>query len=337
MDTQTNFDPQIFEVYNVHGYADSVGTVYLLIDDVAVGLGFVQVQKKVSPKSGGKSSKSGGNSSTSGGKIYTSLRLERINKYLRDCDCLGKDDPDVKSGDYIPEQWFYFLAMKANNAAAKKFQYKVAYEIMPAIRKNGYYSLTGETAPAVASAPDFASLQAQLDELKAMVAQLLKSNKYLSNIDLEKNIADAVKAGKNPNRVLGQLKRARDYIALMLNEEETFAVVKVGQSSEVESRLNKIAKKYYLRVVNHYKTVLLPRKVALAVEGELKNILDPFKLEGEFFLVDYKVAYVIITALESLAADLSKVYDPEDDNDVLKIEEKLHRKAVKLIAANNLN
>ena len=82
---------------------------------------------------------------------------------------------------------------------------------------------------------------------------------------------------------------------------------------------------------------MLPRKVALAVEGELKNILDPFKLEGEFFLVDYKVAYVIITALESLAADLSKVYDPEDDNDVLKIEEKLHRKAVKLIAANNLN
>ena len=237
----------------------------------------------------------------------------------------------------VNEPGLYRLIFSSRKKEAIEFQNWVYHEVLPSIRKHGYYSLTGETAPAVASAPDFASLQAQLDELKAMVAQLLKSNKYLSNIDLEKNIADAVKAGKNPNRVLGQLKRARDYIALMLNEEETFAVVKVGQSSEVESRLNKIAKKYYLRVVNHYKTVLLPRKVALAVEGELKNILDPFKLEGEFFLVDYKVAYVIITALESLAADLSKVYDPEDDNDVLKIEEKLHRKAVKLIAANNLN
>ena len=297
MDTQTDFDPKIFEVYNVHGYADSVGTVHLLVDDVAVGLGIVQVKKNRVPTSGGKSSKigdivptsgdklleNGDTVSTSGDKPYVAIRWERINKYLRDCDCLGKDDPDVKSGDYIPEQWFYFLAMKANNAAAKKFQYKVAYEIMPALRKNGTYSLTGEPAPAVKSAPDFASLQAQLDELKAMVAQLLKSNKHSSDNRFAKSIADAVKAGKNPNRVIGQFQHARDYIALMLNEEETFAVVKVGQSKDVEPRLHKIAKKYYLHVANHYKTVLLPRKVALAVESELKNILSPFKLEGEFF------------------------------------------------------
>ncbi len=153
MDTQTNFDPQIFEVYNVHGYADSVGTVHLLVDDVAVGLGIVQVKKNRVPTCGDKSPKSGDTVPTSGYKPYTAIRWERINKYLRDCDCLGKDDPDVKSGNYIPEQWFYFLAMKANNAAAKKFQYKVAYEIMPAIRKNGTYSLTGETAPAAVAKP----------------------------------------------------------------------------------------------------------------------------------------------------------------------------------------
>ena len=153
MDTQTNFDPQIFEVYNVHGYADSVGTVHLLVDDVAVGLGIVQVKKNRVPTCGDKSPKSGDTVPTSGYKPYTAIRWERINKYLRDCDCLGKDDPDVKSGNYIPEQWFYFLAMKANNAAAKKFQYKVAYEIMPAIRKNGYYSIVKETAPVATPAP----------------------------------------------------------------------------------------------------------------------------------------------------------------------------------------
>ena len=147
MDKQTKFDPEIFEVDGVHGYADMIGNVHLLIDDVGVGLGFVKAEEKVSTKNGRFST-------TSGRKIYKSIRWARINKYLRELDCLGKDDPDIKSGDYIPEQWFYLLAMKANNEAAKKFQKKVAYEIMPAIRKNGYYSLTGKTAPAVAaSAP----------------------------------------------------------------------------------------------------------------------------------------------------------------------------------------
>ena len=31
--------------------------------------------------------------------------------------------------DYIPEQVFYMLAMKANNEAAKEFQRKIAYEL----------------------------------------------------------------------------------------------------------------------------------------------------------------------------------------------------------------
>lgn len=183
----------------------------------------------------------------------------------------------------VNEPGLYRLIFSSRKKEAKEFQRWVYHEVLPAIRKNGYYSLTGETAPAVKSAPDFASLQAQLDELKAMVAQLLKSNKHSSDNRFAKSIADAVKAGKNPNRVVGQLQHARDYIALMLNEEETFAVVKVGQSKDVETRLHKIAKKYYLHVANHYNTVLLPRKVALAVESELKNILSPFKLEGEFF------------------------------------------------------
>ena len=41
--------------------------------------------------------------------------------------------------DYIPENIFYRLAMKAKNCAAEEFQAKIADEIIPAIRKTGGY------------------------------------------------------------------------------------------------------------------------------------------------------------------------------------------------------
>lgn len=43
-------------------------------------------------------------------------------------------------GTYIPEHIFYRLAMKASNDVARAFQEKIANEIIPAIRKQGYYS-----------------------------------------------------------------------------------------------------------------------------------------------------------------------------------------------------
>ena len=42
-------------------------------------------------------------------------------------------------GDYVPEHVVYLLAMKANNDTAKAFQLKIATEILPSIRKYGYY------------------------------------------------------------------------------------------------------------------------------------------------------------------------------------------------------
>ena len=66
------------------------GTAYLKLEDVARGLGFTQTQNK-------------------GGIEYTSIRWETVKRYLEDfCfpNKLGKDD-------YIPENIFYRLAMKA--------------------------------------------------------------------------------------------------------------------------------------------------------------------------------------------------------------------------------
>ena len=114
--------PAVVEIEGVHGYIDNKGVAWLNVEDVAHGLGFTQTQEKVSP--------------TSGGKTYTSIRWERINSYLAEFDY-----PPVKSGDFIPENIFYLLAMKASNEPAKSFQLKIANEILPAIRKTGYYGV----------------------------------------------------------------------------------------------------------------------------------------------------------------------------------------------------
>ena len=94
------------------------GTAYLKLETVARGLGFTQT-------------------AASGNEV---IRWERVKKYLAE---LGV--PTCGDGDYIPENIFYRLAMKAKNAAAEAFQAKVADEIIPAIRKTGGYQLRPKT------------------------------------------------------------------------------------------------------------------------------------------------------------------------------------------------
>lgn len=155
MENQTKNAPQIVEVENVHGYTDAQDTVWLNAEDVARGLGFVMVRKE--------------RVTTSGDTPYTAVRWERINGYISEFSSspqmgnfsqeVGNFPHTVGKGDYIPEQLFYLLAMKASNEAAKNFQFKVAFKILPSIRKYGYYSLTNETAPAAkpaAKEPDLA-------------------------------------------------------------------------------------------------------------------------------------------------------------------------------------
>ena len=146
MENQTTTNLSIVEVDGVHGYVDEKGTAWLNVEDVARGLGFVEVKK-------GRVATSGDTVTGSCDKPYTAIRWARINGYLKEFGIAP-----VNKGDYIPEHVFYLLAMKASNEVAKKFQWKVATEIMPSIRKYGYYSLTNETAPAVTAdeKPDLA-------------------------------------------------------------------------------------------------------------------------------------------------------------------------------------
>ena len=90
------------------------GTAYLKLEDVARGLGFTQ---------------------TKNGLEY--IRWDRVESYLADFGFPHKWGKD----DFIPENVFYRLAMKANNPVAEKFQALVADEIIPSIRKTGSYTM----------------------------------------------------------------------------------------------------------------------------------------------------------------------------------------------------
>ncbi|WP_269189709.1 BRO-N domain-containing protein, partial [Streptobacillus moniliformis] len=98
-------------IKNVNGYIKD-NIAYLKLEDVARGLGFTQQKNNVE---------------------Y--IRWETIIKYCNEFSQLvGKDD-------FIPENIFYKLCMKANNDVARKFQDLVCDEILPSIRKNGMYAV----------------------------------------------------------------------------------------------------------------------------------------------------------------------------------------------------
>lgn len=94
------------------------GTAYLNLEAVARGLGFTK-------------------KADSGNEV---VNWTRVRHYLSELGVVQK----CTTGDYIPENVFYRLAMKAKNEAAEKFQAKVADEIIPSIRRTGGYIATKE-------------------------------------------------------------------------------------------------------------------------------------------------------------------------------------------------
>lgn len=123
-------ETQIMNVQGIDCY-EKDGVAYLKLDAVARGLGFVTTQEI-------------------SGRTYNNVRWGTVKKYLHDIGFLQ----EVAKDDYIPENVFYRLAMKAKNDVAEKFQAKVADEIIPSIRKHGAY-MTPETLKAAILNPDY--------------------------------------------------------------------------------------------------------------------------------------------------------------------------------------
>ena len=121
--------PAVLTVENVRGYLDAEGTAWLNVEDVARGLGFVKIEEKFSTTSGRN-------------ETYETIRWARVNQYLAEFGF----SKEVGKEDFIPENIFYRLAMKAKNEVAEKFQAKVADEVLPSIRKTGKEDTASESA-----------------------------------------------------------------------------------------------------------------------------------------------------------------------------------------------
>lgn len=126
----------LITVSNVRGYIDETGTAQLNLEDVARGLGFVQVKN---------------------GSEY--IRWERVNGYLG-----SMGFPHLVGKEFIPENVFYRLAMKGETESAHEFQMLIADEILPAIRKTGTYSTSPQVPQTLSAALRLAADQADIIE-----------------------------------------------------------------------------------------------------------------------------------------------------------------------------
>lgn len=104
------------------------GVAYLKLETVARGLGFTTT-------------------AASGNDV---VRWNTVYNYLRDLGTVaGSCNGSYRENcpEYIPENVFYRMAMKAKNAMAEAFQAKVADEIIPAIRRTGFYAVIPQDYP----------------------------------------------------------------------------------------------------------------------------------------------------------------------------------------------
>ena len=138
------------------------GTAYLKFESVARGLGFTTTQNI-------------------SGKEYVNVRWNRVDEYLKEIGFATCG----KRPDFIPENIFYRLAMKAKNETAERFQAKVADEIIPSIRRHGMYA-TDAVIDNILNNPDF-GIQL-LTKLKEERNARKEAEKKVENLENENDL-----------------------------------------------------------------------------------------------------------------------------------------------------
>ncbi len=161
----------IMNICGVDCYEEN-GVVYLELESVARGLGFTKTETK-------------------NRKEYTSVRWDMIQKYMEE---MGFDRWWAKN-DYIPENIFYRLAMKAKNAAAEAFLAKIADDVIPSIRKHHAY-ITEETIEKILS-PEFGikllvELKEEREKCKDLEAQIEKNWQVIKDFNPTKQYVDTI-------------------------------------------------------------------------------------------------------------------------------------------------
>lgn len=149
------------------------GVAYLNLEAVARGLGFTQTQIK-------------------NGVEYTSIRWERVQQYLSEFGFPHKWGKD----DFIPENIFYRLAMRAKSEAAEKFQAKIADNVIPSIRKHGAY-MTPDTIEKILGDPDTiirlaTALKEERQKRKELEAENEQQRQMIADFAPIKRYVDAI-------------------------------------------------------------------------------------------------------------------------------------------------
>lgn len=178
---------QIITISGVDCYEKN-GIAYLKLENVARGLGFTEI-------------------AASGNEC---VRWRTVRKYLIELGIATCCDGE-KFPDFIPENIFYRLAMKAKNETAEKFQALVADEIIPSIRKYGIYA-TDNIIDNILNNPDFGiELLTKLKEERAARVEAERKNAILMHINKTYTMTEiakelGLKSATQLNRLLADRK-----------------------------------------------------------------------------------------------------------------------------------
>lgn len=177
---------ELMTIQNVRGYMKN-DTAYLNLEDVARGLGFVQEKS---------------------GVVY--VRWETVARHLADLGYKYPLEPSQlvgKTSEFIPENIFYRLAMKAKNETAEKFQALVADEILPSIRKTGSYSIQRQIPQSFAEALRLAAdLEEQRQKLLPKADQF---DKFISGENYQDMNTAAKALGWGRNKLFAELRNRK--------------------------------------------------------------------------------------------------------------------------------
>lgn len=234
-----NNDLQVISISGIDCYERN-GTAYLKLDTVARGLGFTQEK---------------------GGVEY--VKWERVSGYLKE---LGFS-PEVGKDDFIPENIFYRLAMKAKNDAAEAFQAKIADEVIPAIRKTGGYNPKPMTA----------------NEMFAMQAQI--------NLESERKLA----------ALEGKVEKTSNAVMTALN---TFAAPPTDEErwrDEMNRRVRAMCEEYGL---NYHTTIgdmyaQLEDRARVNLSARQKNLRERMRLGGAKYAQREAVSKLVVISQDA--------------------------------------
>lgn len=248
---------KLLTISGVRGYIDAHGTAQLNLEDVARGLGFIENKS---------------------GKEYVMWR--RVNQYLFDLK-FGSADffGTIAEEQFIPENIFYRLAMKAKNETAEKFQSVVADEILPAIRKTGTYSTQPQLTKmqilelAIESEKKVLELQATITDQKPKVLlaeSITASEKSILISELAKILKqNGIEIGQNR---LFEWMRCNGYLGKKNGDNYNLPTQKA-----MDMKLFEIKK----TAINHSNGIVIERTAKVTGKGQLYFINKFLSNEGE--------------------------------------------------------